>query len=91
MVKRSKIKWVELDRILRQIGFKVRVDPGKARVYQRPVDEEFRLILPDHRQSNLVTMIHLIGVRSQLDDFGIMSRDAFDALVAKRKAARVTA
>ena len=84
-MKRSKVTYGQLDKVLRSFGFSCRLindDPPPARVYQHK-EAGAMLTLPAFADGDRVFEYHLISVRTQLDNFGIANPTAFAAKLRK--------
>jgi hypothetical protein len=80
-MKRSKVTYGQLDRVLRSLGFSCRVvtdDPPPTRVYQHK-ETGAMIMLPALDDSEKAYEYHLAAVRGELENFGIADPTAFDA------------
>jgi predicted RNA binding protein YcfA (HicA-like mRNA interferase family) len=78
----EKVTFADLARLLKQLGFVDLPTAGSQVVFEYP-DVNFLIVLPPHAPSELVPMRHLVGIRSQLDELGLMSLAAFDGFAEK--------
>jgi predicted RNA binding protein YcfA (HicA-like mRNA interferase family) len=76
------ITFKDLTSLLQKLGFINRPTTGNHVVFEYPATG-FLIVLPLHEASDLVPMRHLVGIRSQLDELGLMSLDAFDGFAEK--------
>jgi hypothetical protein len=84
-VKRSEFTYGQLDRVLRSLGFSFRLhddDPPPTRVYQH-AKAGATILLPAYPDSDRVLEVHIIDVRTQLDNFGIADPTVFAAKLQK--------
>jgi predicted RNA binding protein YcfA (HicA-like mRNA interferase family) len=78
----ASVTFKDLTSLLNKLGFINRKTTGNHVVFEYPATG-FLVVLPLHKASDLVPMRHLIGIRSQLDELGLMSMAAFDGLAEK--------
>lgn len=84
-MKRSKVTYGQLDKVLRSLGFSCRVtadEPPPTRVYQHK-EAGGLILLPALPENDRVFEHHLVAVRVELDNFGIADPTAFDAKLQK--------
>jgi hypothetical protein len=83
-MKRSKVTYNQLDKVLRSLGFACRLttDEPPTRVYQHK-QAGAMIMLPAFPESDRVFEYHLVAVRLELDNFGIADPTAFDARLQK--------
>jgi hypothetical protein len=83
-MKRSKVTYGQLDKVLRSLGFSCRAaanDPP-GRIYEHKQAGAI-IILPDFPKSDPVYEHHLVAARMELDNFGIADPSAFAAKLQK--------
>ena len=78
----EQVTFADLERLLKQLGF-VDFPTTGTQVVFRYSEGNFLIVLPPHIPSESVPMRHLVGIRSQLDELGLMSPAAFDGLAEK--------
>jgi hypothetical protein len=90
------VRYGELWRMLRRLGYncdRLGTNPRGARntvrICQLP-DSEATFILADYPLDQFVHPQILTGVRGQLDNFGLMTRDEFDRWVKRRAKANAS-
>jgi predicted RNA binding protein YcfA (HicA-like mRNA interferase family) len=76
------ITFADLGLLLRKLGFVDFKTTGPQVVFEYP-ESGFLIVLPAHEATDVVPMRHVVGIRGQLDDLGLMSREAFDGLTEK--------
>jgi predicted RNA binding protein YcfA (HicA-like mRNA interferase family) len=77
------ITFADLERLLKKLGFVDFETTGPQVVFEYPEDG-FLIVLPTYEKAtDFVPMRHIVGIRGQLDDLGLMSREAFDGLTEK--------
>ena len=84
-MKRSKVTYGQLDKVLRSLGFSCRVttdEPPPTRVYQH-AQAGALILLPALPENDQVFEHHLVAVRVELDNFGIADPTVFDAQLRK--------
>jgi predicted RNA binding protein YcfA (HicA-like mRNA interferase family) len=83
MTSKKNITFTELERLLKKLGFVDVQTTGPQVVFEYP-EYNFHIVLPTHEKAtDLVPMRHIVGIRGQLDDLGLMSREAFEGLTEK--------
>jgi hypothetical protein len=83
-MKRSKVTYGQLDKVLRSLGFSCRPsekDPP-GRIYEHKKTGAV-ILLPAFVESDRVFEYHLVAVRGELDNFGIANPTAFTAKLQK--------
>jgi hypothetical protein len=84
-MKRSEVTYGQLDKVLRSLGFSCRRitdEPPPTRVYQHK-EAGAMIMLPAFPESDKVFEYHLVAVRGELDNFGIVDPMAFNAELQK--------
>jgi hypothetical protein len=84
-MKRSKVTYGQLDKVLRSLGFSSRLvneEPPPTRVYQHEKTGAL-VMLPALAESAKVFEYHLAAVRGELDNFGIADPTTFAAKLQK--------
>jgi hypothetical protein len=76
------ITFADLGVLLRKLGFVDFETTGPQVVFEYP-ESSFLIVLPPHEATDFVPMRHLVGIRSQLDELGLLSREAFDGYAEK--------
>ena len=84
MVKKSEVTYGQLDKALRALGFSCRLstDEPPTRVYQHKTTGSM-ILLPALPERPRVFAVHLVAVRTELDNFGIVNPTAFAAQLQK--------
>jgi hypothetical protein len=84
MMRRTKVTYGQLDRVLRSLGFSCRLAAGEppTRIYEhKPTGASF--LVPPFPEKDFVLDYHLAGARTTLDLFGIADPKVFDARLLK--------
>jgi hypothetical protein len=84
-MKRAKVTYGQLDKVLRSLGFTCRLytdDPPPTRVYEHKQSGAL-IMLPPFPNKDKVLEYHLVGVRGTLENFGIADPSAFAAKFQK--------
>jgi predicted RNA binding protein YcfA (HicA-like mRNA interferase family) len=71
------VTFEDLIKLLKQLGFTEFSTTGVQVVFEYPISG-FLIVLPPHQLADFVPMRHLVGIRSQLDEIGLISPAAFD-------------
>jgi predicted RNA binding protein YcfA (HicA-like mRNA interferase family) len=79
---RTTITFADLELLLKKLGFVDFETTGPQVVFEYP-ESGFLIVLPAHEATDIVPMRHVVGIRGQLDDLGLMSYEAFDGLAEK--------
>lgn len=74
--------YAELSRLLHDIGFTSRSEPGRGFRYEHPANG-MRLIYPDYAPDEEVVLSDLAGTRMMLELRGLMPREEFDRKLKK--------
>lgn len=69
-MRKSNVTYGQLDGVLKSLGFSVKVEKGKRRLY-RHEETGAVMSLPDRRPAELVGATHFAATRHVLSDFGI--------------------
>jgi hypothetical protein len=79
------VRYRDLWRLLRRLGYNCGriINDGKHRVCEHPSSGSF-LALADRSPSQPVHREVLFGVRLELDNFGILSREEYDRWIKRR-------
>jgi hypothetical protein len=83
-MKRTKVTYGQLDKVLRALGFSCRLlkkDPP-ARLYEHK-ETGALIMMPPFPKTDFVLDYHLVGARTTLDLFGIADPKVFDAQLQK--------
>ncbi len=83
-MKRTKVTYGQLDRVLRSLGFSSRLVNGDppARVYDHK-ETGASFMIPPLPETDFVLDYHLAGAQKTLDLFGIADAKVFDAQLQK--------
>jgi hypothetical protein len=83
-VKKTKVTYGKLDKVLRSLGFSCRLVTGKppARHYLHKETGAF-LSVPPFSERERVLEHHLVSARAMVDAFGIADPKVFDARLQK--------
>ena len=71
-----KISYGQLDAVLQALGFSVRVDIGKRRLYTHEATGAL-MSLPGRKPSETAHATYVAAVRKVLTDYGIVAEDDF--------------
>jgi hypothetical protein len=80
----SAIRYADLWALFRKLGFDCDLFDDKNHRICELAPADTRIVLHDYPPDQLIHSQILIGVRLQLDNGGVMSRDDFDRWVARR-------
>jgi hypothetical protein len=69
-MRKSNVTYGQLDGVLQSLGFSVRVEKGKRRLYKHEATGAV-MSLPDRRPTELVGATHFAATRQVLSNFGI--------------------
>jgi hypothetical protein len=81
----SDIPFARLRKLLLDLGFVERLLDGKTLAFYH-AESDTIFTFPLYRPRDKVSMMSIVGVRSQLDWRGLLSREAFDAALRKASA-----
>jgi hypothetical protein len=83
-MRRTKVTYGQLDKVLRSLGFSCRLVKGDppARVYEHK-ETGASVVIPPFPKTAFVLDYHLLGARTTLDLFGIADPTVFDAKLQK--------
>ncbi|WP_238178466.1 type II toxin-antitoxin system HicA family toxin [Calothrix sp. 336/3] len=74
------IKFIELEKLLLEVGFVAMQTVGSQKVYQHPPSDTL-VVLPGYDRQSSVRQVHLVAVRRILSENGLMESDRFDSFI----------
>jgi hypothetical protein len=78
----TQVSYRQLDCVMLSLGFRVQVEKGKYRLYTHEATGAL-MTLPDRKLTELVSPMHLAGVRTVLANFGIADEFEFASQLQK--------